>query len=263
MIKKNFIVIIFFSSLIGIYAQPRALSDIFPNLSQDIRNAALGSEGYLRASQRAAGYQIIGNSRNCSLDPQIVNNVLAGNPGYLVESIIVISGNPGFASLLDVYNALGNIQGLSGRLYNSHTRNQEVPLFEEATRVLSERRITAIPDPPPARILPRSETVYIRLKDANFGNTYYRGEMALIQNGLRYTLTNFKSLSYFLVPVIREGKFIAQLYFEPIQEGILIYSIAGADVPEIFASRISMDSAISKRLAVITAWAAEGIINAN
>jgi hypothetical protein len=263
LIKKVFIVLIYLSCVISINAQVRALSDIFPNISQSIRNAAMGSEGYVSSSQRTNGYQIIGNSRNCGLDPQIVNNVLTRNPGYLVESIIIIPGSPGFASLLDVYNALGNIRGLSGRLYNSHTRNQEVPLFEEATRVLSERRTTAIPDPPPARILPRSETVYLRLKDANFGNTYYRGEMSLIQNGLRYTLTNFKSLTYFFVPVIREGRFIAQLFFEPIQEGILIYSIAGADIPELFASRISMDSAISKRLAVITAWAAEGIINTN
>jgi hypothetical protein len=263
MIRKMTIALIYLSCVISIYAQIRTLNDIFPNISQDIRNDALGAEGYVSSSQRAGGFQIIGNSRNCGLDPRIVNIVLATNPGYLVESIIIIPGSPGFASLLDVYNALGNIRGLSGRLYNSYTRNQEVPLFEEATRVLSERRTTAIPDPPPARILPRSETVYIRLKDANFGNTYYRGEMSLIQNGLRYTLTNFKSLTYFFVPVIREGRFIAQLYFELIQEGILIYSIAGADIPEIFASRISMDSAISKRLAVITAWAAEGIINTN
>jgi len=263
MTKKIIVVFLYLSSVTGIYAQPRAFNDIFPNISQNIRNAALGPEGYVISSQRANGFQIIGNSRNCGLDSQIVNNVLAGNPGYLVESITVIPGNPGFASLLDVYNALGNIQRLSGRLYNSYTRNQEIPLFEEATRVLSERRTTAIPDPPPARILPRSEIVYIRLKDANFGNTYYRGEMAIIQNGLRYILTNFKSLSYFFVPVIREGRFIAQLYFEPIQEGILIYSIAGADIPEIFASRIDMNSAIAKRLAVITAWASEGIINTN
>ena len=263
MIKKIFILFIYLSSVTCIYAQVRVLNDIFPNISQNIRDAALRPEGYVRASQRANGFQIIGNSLNCGLDPQIVNNVLTVNPGYLVESIIIIPGNPGFASLLDVYNALGNIRGLSGRLYSSHTRNQEVPLFEEATRILSERRTTAIPDPPPARFLPRSETVYIRLKDANFGNTYYRGEMVLIQNGLRYALTNFRSLSYFFVPVIREGKFTAQLYFEPIQEGILIYSIAGADIPEFFASRIDMNSAISKRLAVITAWAAEGIINSN
>jgi len=260
MIKK-IILIFFILSLLCINAQARDFNDIFPNVSHDIKDEALGSEGYVRTFQRASGFQIIGNSRSSRLDPQIVNNVLAGNPGYLVESIIIIPGSPGFVSLLDVYNAIGNIRGLSGRLYNSHTRNQEIPLFEEATRVLSERRTTPIPDPPPARILPGTETVYIRLKDANFGNTYYRGEIALIQNGLRYTLSNFKSLSYLFIPVIREGKFIAQLYFEPIEEGILIYSIAGADVPDIFASRISMNSAISKRLAVITAWASDGIRN--
>ena len=261
--NKSIIALFYLSSVINIYAQTRAFNDIFPNINQNIRNAAMGPEGYVQASQRANGFQIIGDSRNCNLEQQIVNNVLARNPGYLVESISVIPGNPGFVSLLDVYNALGNIRGLSGRLYNSYTRNQEVPLFEDATRVLSEKRTTAIPDPAPARILPRAETVYIRLKDANFGNTYYRGEMALIQNGLCYTLSNFKSLSYLFVPVIREEKFIAQLYFEPIYEGLLIYSIAGADIPELFASRIHINSAISKRLAVITSWATEGIINRN
>jgi len=263
MIKKIIIVIIYLSFSAGIYAQTRAFNDIFPNINQDVRNAALGTGGYVRASQRANGFQITGVSRNCGLDPQIVNNVLTRNPGYLVESIIIIPGNPGFASLLDVYNALGNIRGLSGRLYNSHTRNQEIPLFEEATRILSERRTTAIPDPAPARILPSAETIYIRLKDANFGNTYYRGEMALIQNGLRYTLSNFRNMTYFFIPIIREEKFIAQLYFEPIEEGVLIYSIAGADIPEFFASQIDINSAISKRLAVITAWAAEGITKIN
>jgi hypothetical protein len=59
--------------------------------------------------------------------------------------------------------------------------------------------------------------------------------------------------------VIKEEKFIAQLYFELIQEGILIYSIAGADVSDFVSSRIDMSSAISKRLAVIIAWVAEGI----
>jgi hypothetical protein len=87
--------------------------------------------------------------------------------------------------------------------------------------------------------------------------------MAIIQNGLRYTLTNFRSMTYLLVPVIRDDRFIAQLYFEPIQEGILIYSIAGVDVSDFFASRIHINSAISKRLAVITSWAIDGIIQGN
>jgi hypothetical protein len=59
--------------------------------------------------------------------------------------------------------------------------------------------------------------------------------------------------------VIKEGNFTAQLYIEPIEEGILIYSIAGADISDFFASKIDMDSAIIKRLAVIVSWAADGI----
>ena len=158
---------------------------------------------------------------------------------------------------------MSNIRGLAGRLYNSASRNQAVPLFSEATRIVSQRQTTAIPDPSPVRVLPLTETVYLRLRDANFGDTFYRGDMALIQNGLRFTLTNFRNMTYMLVPVIREDRFIAQLYFEPVQEGILIYSIAGVDIADFFASRLHVDSAISKRLAVITEWASSGISSNN
>jgi len=99
----------------------------------------------------------------------------------------------------------------------------------------------------------------MRLKDANFGNSYYRGDIALFRNGLRYSLTNNKNISYFFITVIKEEKFTVQLYFEVIAEGILIYSLAGTDVSDFISSRIDMPSAINKRLAVIISWAAEGI----
>jgi uncharacterized protein YqgC (DUF456 family) len=66
-------------------------------------------------------------------------------------------------------------------------------------------------------------------------------------------------MTYFLVPVIKEGKFVTQFYIEPITEGILIYALAGADVSDFISSKIDMKSAISKRLAVIIGWIAEGI----
>jgi hypothetical protein len=256
--KKKLLVVIFLICADFLFAQLRDFSDIFPNISSDIRSAAFGN-GYLRSSQKSSGFVLIGAERTCAIDPQIINIVLNRNPLYLVESIMVITGKPGNVGLLDVYNALGNIRGLKGRLYNSHSKSREVPLFEDATRITDQKQTTAIPDPPPAMILPRTETVYIRLKDTNFGNTYYRADMALIQNGLRYTLSNFKNISYLFVPVIKEEKFIAQLYIEPIEEGVLIYSIAGTDISDFIASRINIDSAISKRLAVITSWAADGI----
>jgi hypothetical protein len=257
--KKIFslFILLFFAS--DVFAQLRTFNEIFPNLNQDIKTLAFGESGYVKSSRKTGGFIIIGNERSSRLNTQIVNNVLLKNPGYLVESILVLQGNPGSVSLLDIYNALRNIRGLRGRLYNSATRNQSVPLFEEANRIISEKQTTAIPDPAPSETLPVSETVYIRLKDANFGNTYYRGEMELVQNGLRYTLSNFRSMNYLFIPIIRENKFIAQLYFEPIQEGILIYSIAGADISDFVASKIDIDSAISKRLDVIISWAVDGI----
>jgi len=261
--KKILIAFIFAACASISFAQLRSFYDIFPNVDQAIQTSALSESGYVRSSQKTSGFVIVGSERGVNLDPQIVNNVLQRNPGYLVESIQVLPGNRKNVSLLDVYNALGNVRGLKGRLYNSATRDKEIPLFEEATRIVSEKQTTAIPDPANARILPQSEVVYIRLKDANFGNTFYRGEMTLVQKGLRYTLTNFKSMSYLFVPIIREDKFIAQLYFEPIQEGVLIYSVAGADISDFFASKIHVDSAISKRLAVITEWAADGITQKN
>jgi len=257
--KKIFYLLLLLFCTNNIFAQLRTFNDVFPNLNQDIKTLAFKESGYVKSSQKSSGFSIIGNGQNSKLDPQIVNNVLRKSPSFLVESIMVLQGNPGSVNLIDIYNALGNIADLSGRLYNSSTRKQLVPLFEEANRIISDKQMTAIPDPPPARTLPRNETVYFRLKDINFGNTYYRAEMLLIQNGLRYTLTNFRNMSYLFIPVIKEEKFIAQLYFEPIQDGILIYSVAGADISDFVASKIDMDSAISKRLNVINSWAIDGI----
>jgi hypothetical protein len=59
--------------------------------------------------------------------------------------------------------------------------------------------------------------------------------------------------------VIREEKFSAQLYFEPISEGVLIYGLAGVDVSDFVSSRIDMKSAIGKRLSVILSWITEGV----
>jgi len=247
--------LLFFAN--NIFAQTRSFDEVFPNISKEIKNSAFSNSGYVKSSQKTSGFVIMGNDKKSKLDPQIVNNVLRKNPGYLTESILVIPNLS--VNLLDIYNALGNIRDLRGRLYNSATRNQAVPLFEEATRIQSNSQTNAIPDPAPSKTLPNTETIYIRLKDVNFGNTYYRGDMALVQNGLRYTLTNFRNISYLFVTVMKEETFIAQLYFEPIKEGILIYSIAGADISDFVASKIDIDSAISKRLNIIISWAADGI----
>jgi hypothetical protein len=244
---------------ITVFAQPRAFDDIFPDLPPRIKASVFTKSGFINSSERAKGIAIYGAGNNSGIAPQIIDAVMTKNPGYLVESILVIPQQTEASGLLDVYNALGNIRGLKGRLYDSHTKDKAIPLFEDATRLVSENRSTAIPDPPPAQNIPQTETIYIRLKDSNFGNSYYRGEMTLLNNGLLYRMSNYRNLTYFFIPVIREDKFIAQMYFEPVKDGILVYSLAGADVSDFAASRVDMGSAISKRLAVIISWVADGI----
>jgi len=262
--KRKIFIALFFHMVcvFCVSAQLRAFNDIFPNLNRDELNEVFNETGLIKDDSKSMGFEIINiNKLAIKIDPEILQSIKDMEPNYLVESISVISGNPGELTFLNIYNALLNIRDLKGRLYSSYTRKQYVPLFEDATRVLSEKNSTSIPDPPSSKTVPKEETVFLKLKDVNFGNSYYRADFKMAQNGLCYSLTNFKSLSYLFVPVIKEGNFTAILYFEPIKEGLLIYGFAGVNISNFFASKISVNSAISKRLGVIISWATDGIQN--
>jgi hypothetical protein len=239
----------------------RSFNDIFPGVAPAVRQAVFSNNGYSKSAENVPRSSLVASGRGAAsgsgIDPQIIDSIFAKKPGFLVEAIKVVPDVE--CSLLDVYNALGNIRGLKGRLYESFTRNEKVPLFEEVTRIEGPKKNTPVADPPAASIIPLSETIYVLLKDVNFGNTYYRGDISLFQRGLRYSLTNNRNINYFLITVMKEERFTVQLYFEVISEGVLIYSLAGTDVSNFVSSRIDMSSAIGKRLAVIMSWAAEEI----
>lgn len=253
--KKFTIAVFFFICNLNLFAQIRSFNDIFPNINEQARTEIFSQNGYVYPSRKTTGYVIIG-------DQQITNFVLSRNPGYVVESISVIKVPAGSVSLLDIYNALGNIRELKGIKYDSYSRGNTA-LFEDATRIISPKQTSSVPDPAPTRFLPKTETIYIKLRDVNFGNTFYRSDLTLMQNGLRYTLTNFRNISFLFIPVIREENFVAQLYIEPVSEGILLHIIGCADISDFLASRIHINSAISKRLEVFHSWAASGIISAS
>jgi hypothetical protein len=147
MFKKIIIALFFhFMCVIYIYAQLRAFNDIFPNLSRNERSAVFNETGYVKTLSKSGEFDIAGSNRSAiGIDSVILNTVLSMNPGYIVESISVISENPEEVTLLDVYNSLGNIRNLKGRLYNSHSRKQLVPLFEDATRITSEKKYNPNP----------------------------------------------------------------------------------------------------------------------
>jgi hypothetical protein len=236
--------------------EPRSIDEIFSDLEGETRAQVFSENGYSVSFVRSTQYTLLPAH---GLDPQISGRITGRRPSILLESLMVIPHGEKPAALIDIYNALGNIRGLKGRTYSSFTRKADVPLFEDATRVNGPKGTSTLPDPPKKSSVPPSEAIYIRLKDANFGNSYYRGDMSLNQYGFLYSLTNYKDLTYLFIPVIKSEKFVAQLYFEPIAEGTLIYSIAGADVSDFISSAIDMPSAIQKRLAVILSWVVDEI----
>ena len=233
----------------------RSFDELFPGLSED-RKTEVFSEGGLIRSLRKNGTLELTPAANSGIGLQAA--IMQKRPAYLAESLMVIPYSGRTLGRLDAYNALGKIRDLKGRKYNSHSRG-ETPLFEDATRIRSAEENNSIPDPPPRTALPSSETVYIRLKDANFGNSYYRADVSVSPYGVSYSLSNFKSLTYLLLTVMREEKFSAILYLEPLAEGMLVYSVAGADASDFVANRIDIPSAIEKRLAVFIAWVGDGI----
>jgi hypothetical protein len=255
---KMTVLFLLFLCSFSAFGEPRSIDEIFSNLSGEIREQVFSENGYSVSFERPAQFTLLPAH---GLDPQISGRIIGKRPSVLLESLMVIPYGEKAVTLIDVYNVLGNIRDLKGRTYNSFTRKADVPLFEEASRVNGPKGTSILPDPPLKDSAPPAETIYIRLKDVNFGNSYYRGDMNLNQYGFLYSLTNYKDLTYLFIPVIKSEKFVAQFYFESIAEGTLIYSIAGADVSSFISSQTDMPSAIKKRLEVILSWVTDGIKN--
>jgi len=234
----------------------RSFDNLFPGLSDERKKEIFSENGMIRSLGKNKTLEIM-PSPDSGID--IYRIMLEKKPSYFAEALLVFPYSNKVLDRLDAYNALGKIRDLKGRLYHSASKDAEIPLFEDATRLESEKRTNAIPDPQPARELPGRETVYIRLKDVNFGNSYYRANISTSPHGVTYNLTNFKTITYIIFTVMKEEKFTALLYMEPLREGMLVYSLAGSDVTDFIANKIDVPSAISKRLAVFIGWVSDGL----
>jgi hypothetical protein len=240
----------------ALFAQTRSFDELFPNLDSEKRALVL-SEGLTEAREKDPSLFLAPFGELGSKISGLV--ITGGSPTCLVETLMVIPYLNKPADLLSIYNAMGKIRNLKGRLYHSFTRDETIPLFEDATRIESPKKTAAIPDPADSLSLPQSDRIYICLRDVNFGKSYYQADILTEQYGLLYGLSNFRNLSYGIIPVIREKKFNAQFYVEPVSEGILVYSVAAAEVSDFIADRINISSAIRKRIEVILGWLVDNI----
>jgi hypothetical protein len=255
-LKKLVFLFLMCLGAVSIFGQRHSFDDLFPGLDPEKKNQAFF--GILAETRENDFYPRLLPSGE--LGEEIAGFVLENmRPACLVEFLTVIPYLDVPLETLDLYNAMRKIRGLKGRLYHSASRDKNIPLFEDASRIQGPGKLTPIPDPEKSAVLPPTDRVYIRLKDVNFGNSYYQGDIAVVSGGLLYSLTNFRSLSYGIFPVIKEGRFRAQFYAEPVAEGVLVYSVAAAEVGDIISGMIDVSSAIRKRIEVILGWLIDNI----
>jgi hypothetical protein len=255
-LKKKIVLLFLVFCAAPVFSQLRGFDDLFPGYDAKQKEEIFSPDGIMLTSEESYSLRYLPQALSAT---GIAESVIQRSPSFLVESIIVIPFDRNPPDLLGVYNSIGKVRDLKGRTYSSFTRKSEVALFEDATRIESARRLNPIADPGPARILPAGETVFIRLKDVNFGNSYYKADISFTPHGLVYNLSNFKDLYYLFFKIIKEDKFFARFYMEPLSEGVLLYSVSGADVSDFVAKRVDMPSAVVKRLRVITGWVIDGL----
>lgn len=260
--KTIFLTLAVFLAGFSLSAQLRSIKEIYPQLSDAERTRLFSDKGLSR---------MIGSAAELKYTPSVPGefNVLGAMKTrrytHVVEVVRLIPFKGKKGDLLSIYNAFNRVSALKKQLYPSFGKNENIPLFKETAIVESKKKNnTTLADPPPSESIPQSKTMYLRFKDSYFGNTYYEG--SILSNtgvgrgqGLLFSLVNFETISYNIVPVMGAGKFLTQLYIEPVEEGILAYSASGANVSDFIANQISIGSVIEKRLGVFLNWMMDGL----
>jgi len=252
---KTIIKLFFLFQVTLVFPQFRTIKQVFPSCTAEQANAALSSDGYLYYGTKSENLTLMPNT---SATVTISKSSLGPKPGFFLEYLQVLPGKS--VSLLRVYNAMQKIQDLKGRLYFSYTAKRYMPVFTDAIRIEGPGKLkTSLPDPPFAKVVSAKETMYVRVTDARFGNCYFEITHTSDQRGVLYRITNFKALTYGPIPVVKERILNILLYVEPVEEGLAIYCLAGAEVSDFIAKYVDIPTALNKRMSVFVQWVLDGI----
>ena len=254
-IRQIFTVLLFVMPVFCLFSQPRRLAELYPDISEEQRSRAYSAGGYLYYGAK---------SENLTLIPQtgktlpISKSSLGQKPGFFVEALRIVPRKN--ISLLSIFNALEKIRDLKGRTYYSAGSKKHLPLFTDAVRIEGPGKLNVfLPDPLPALAVPAIKTMYARLTDARFGNCYFDITLRSDQHGIQYRITNFKALTYGPIPVVKEWAMTVMIYIEPVEEGLVLYCLAGSEVSDFIARYVDIPSALNKRMEIFTNWMLDGI----
>jgi hypothetical protein len=249
----------------------RPFDALFPGLDQGIKAQAFSvpassepqsgeEKGYSRCVTNPADLAIARSPVSLLFSGPFADRVAAGDFSYISENLLVVPYAEGrTTTLLDVYNSLQKVRGMKDVKYHSFTRKKWVPLFEEASRINGPDSLKPLPDPTRLPAIPDAETLFVKLKDINLGNTIYRSELVNTGRALLYTITNHKASTLFFVTVMKRERFVSRVYLEPIEEGVLVYCVACIELSGFVERMIDVPSALKKRLDVLIEWALAGL----
>ncbi|MDR2511251.1 MAG: hypothetical protein LBC89_02085, partial [Bacteroidales bacterium] len=132
---KKYILIACLFSVVSfpVFSEVRTLEALFPALDVKIKDRLAATGIYFNSVKNV--------SARIKLNPNANIPQLAANDDrfkYVIETLILISGT-GSVSLTDIYNATKDLQTLEGRVYYSETRKKNMVLFQDATRIISEK----------------------------------------------------------------------------------------------------------------------------
>ncbi|MCL2175076.1 MAG: hypothetical protein FWB73_03420 [Treponema sp.] len=238
----------------------RSLDELFPDLTENQRQEAFDTGGIRNTFFRHETPLYVPSP---SLGVDLMGSILKRVPAQFIEALIVIPRNERQLDKLDIYNAVMKIENIKNYIVHSQSRNKMIRVFEESSQIEIPNRNSPIPDPPPASILPASQTIFVRVKDSSFGTTYFRGEFSADSRGITYRLINTAAIWFLIFPVMGAEKFAMSVYVEPIKEGILIYGMAGIDIPMFIASSINIAEAIDMRVKTVVNWLCDNLNSQN
>ncbi|HOX31122.1 MAG TPA: hypothetical protein PLB91_02255 [Spirochaetales bacterium] len=232
-------------------AAPRPLDALYPSLDPALLEKARQAGGLSAPADSAAALSLVPAGEAGAA----LRKALEGRRySFLVETLaLVAEGIPEGEGKLGLFNAMTSFRELSGLTYRSHSRGEGAVLFDEATRISDLKKAAPLPDEALVA-LPEAAEYLVRLKDANFGTSYYRVGIDSRLPGLLFSMVNAKPLSVFLVTVAGEGEFFSLFYVERVEEGLLVYGLSGAKVGGFAAKRVDLPSAVRKRAAALRTW---------
>ncbi|MDR0443125.1 MAG: hypothetical protein LBH44_06950 [Treponema sp.] len=234
--------------------EPRSFDALFPSFSQTQKASVFSNRG-LRYSFEKDGSPALIPDPDSGID--ILSSVMIKKPSHIIEVLVVVPYNERELEMLDLYNALGRIENIKD--HSVHINGRDFNVFTETTRLVSAKNRKAVSDPPPADMLPYSETMYLRFKEVYFGNLFLRGDISMSLYGITYSITNFTDVRFLLLPVMKAERFTAILYLEPVKEGVLIYCMSGLYIPGFIADRVNITPSVNSRIAVLLSWITEGL----